>query len=164
MTDLIARRDAELSQADHTWAEVLAFADGLSACERDDVRNADGWSAKDHIAHIAAWKRSFVFWLDDISGHDVLGISEELFNSGDLEQINAAILEVFRDRPWSDVRSEAIAAHRAKIDAVVAQTESRLLAPMGNVSLIEALPDLTWEHDRDHLMWLKQPLAEGVAR
>jgi hypothetical protein len=164
MSDLIARRDAEVGKAERTWAELLAFVDGISPFERDEVRNADGWSAKDHIAHIAAWKRSFVLWIDDISGHEVLGISEELFNSADLARINAAILDVFRDQPWPEVRNEAIAAHRAKIDAVLAQPESRLLEPMGKVSLIEALPDLTWEHDRDHLIWLRQPLAEGVAR
>jgi hypothetical protein len=164
MSDLISRRDAELDKAERTWAELLAFVDSLSPFERDEVRNPDGWSAKDHIAHIAAWKRSFVLWIDDISGHGVLGVSEELFNAGDLDRINAGILEVFRDRPWDEVRIEAIAAHRAKIDAVLAQSGSRLLEPMGKVSLIEALPDLTWEHDRDHLNWLKQPLTEGVAR
>ena len=164
MTDLIARRDAELDRAVRTWEEVLAFVDGLSPIDRDEVRNADGWSAKDHIAHIAAWKRSFVLWLDDISGHDVLGISAELFNWGDLDRVNAGILDVFRDRPWAEIRSEAISAHGAWIDAIDAQPESRLQAPMGKISLIEALPDLTWEHDRDHLIWLKQPLAGGVSR
>jgi hypothetical protein len=164
MSDLIARRDAELEKAERTWAELLAFVDSLSLFERDEVRNPDGWSAKDHVAHIAAWKRSFVLWIDDISGHEVLGITEDLFNAGDLDSINAGILEVFRDQPWARIRTEAIAAHRAKIDAVLAQPESRLLEPLGEVSLIEALADLLWEHDRDHLIWLKQPLAEGVAR
>ena len=160
MSKLIARRDAELNRANEVWSEVLAFVDSLTAESRDSVRSVDGWSAKDHIVHLGVWKSSFVLWLDDISGHEAVGVSKELFDSENLELINTEILEVHRHQPWESVRSNAIASHRQWIEAIYAQSEDRLLAPMGKVSLIDALPDLTWEHDRDHLIWLKQTLAQ----
>jgi hypothetical protein len=159
MTTLEARRDYFLERADAAWHSLLAFVDGLNRKQREEIRNADGWSVKDHIAHIGAWKRSFVLWVDGISGHEALGIDEDLFRRDDLDRINVAILEINRDRPWRDVRAEAIAAHEAWQSKLAAQPESRLAARLGTHSLIDSIADLTWEHDEQHQAWIREMLG-----
>jgi hypothetical protein len=37
----------------------------------------EGWSVKDHLAHIAAWERMIVAHLRDGSDHDVVGMTPE---------------------------------------------------------------------------------------
>jgi hypothetical protein len=161
MTSLARQRDEYVERADAAWRSLLEFVDALSPEQREEFRNADGWSVKDHIAHIAAWKRSFALWVDGISGHEVLGVDEDLFRRDDLDRINVAILEINRHRPWRDVRIEAIAAHEAWLAKLAAQPESRLAANLGSHSLIDSIADLTWEHDEVHLAWIREMLKQG---
>jgi hypothetical protein len=46
-----------LALLDAALADQQAFVDGLSDDARQANGSVDGWAAKDHIAHLTAWKR-----------------------------------------------------------------------------------------------------------
>jgi uncharacterized damage-inducible protein DinB len=98
--------------------ELLAAIDGLSD-ERMTEPSIDGWSVKDHLAHLALW--------DDIragevarisSGHDsawrMSGEQDEAFNA-----LGYALRLVL---PLEQVRWESATSHRRLLDALAAAT------------------------------------------
>jgi tetratricopeptide (TPR) repeat protein len=77
------------------------FVQGLSDEERSAVGTPEQWSAKDVIAHIAAWKERAAQVLTALrSGEPGPGFDG-------LDRINARIFEAHRDLPWSDVLSRS---------------------------------------------------------
>jgi hypothetical protein len=66
-------------------------------------QDAQGWTVKDHVSHLAAWERSARFLLQNKPRHQALGVDEALFRAGDEDKINTAIQEQQRDTPVADV-------------------------------------------------------------
>ena len=53
----------------------------------------EGWSVKDHLAHLAAWARKVLANMDGRTGPEVLGVPADVYKRGDWIEINARHLE-----------------------------------------------------------------------
>lgn len=53
----------------------------------------DGWSVRDHLAHLAAWERSVVELLNERPRHSALDATPEEFASGDTDTLNDRICD-----------------------------------------------------------------------
>jgi tetratricopeptide (TPR) repeat protein len=90
-----------LDLLERAYEEELVFVQGLSDKERSAVGTPEQWSAKDVIAHIAAWKKRAAQVLAALrSGEPGPG-----FDS--LDRINAKTFEEHQNLPWSDVLSRS---------------------------------------------------------
>jgi hypothetical protein len=68
-----AERLTDLSQA---WTALNAVLDQLTQVEKTGPKDAQGWTVKDHLAHLAAWERSVIFMLQGKPRHAGLGVEE----------------------------------------------------------------------------------------
>lgn len=115
-----------LAEIEHTWASLNATLDRLTEAQMTALKDAQGWSVKDHLVHLAAWERSVVFFLQGKPRHAGLGIAEALFLKGSDDEVNAAVFQQSRDLPLV----EALAQFRD-----VHQQLLRLLAPLTDTDL-----------------------------
>lgn len=72
---------------------------------------ADGWSVKDHLAHLAAWENSIVALLQGIGRHVGLSIDQQLYEAGPEDRINAAIKENAQSLSFEQVLERHRAVH-----------------------------------------------------
>ena len=102
-------------------AAQQALLDELIEEERAAIGTWERWSAKDHVAHAAAWK---------LRAADRLGGDRELahLSAEDTDVINARTYEQQRLRPWQDVLADAAHATNALIAQVERMDESELRA------------------------------------
>ncbi len=112
-----------MSEIDAAWSELSQTLDRLTEEQLTQIRDAQGWTVKDHLAHIAAWERSVVVYLQGRPRHEGLGVDEALYLTGDEDQINAAVQQKHKD------------VSAAQALANLRETHGRLL------SLIEPLSD-----------------------
>lgn len=151
----IPKDKAELMSAiDREWDALLRAIEKLPA-EKISAPDAGGWSPKDHLAHLAGWMKILMeYHLDKRPRHEVLGISEEVSNKWDFNDINQLLLERNKARAWDDARDElrrVYAQTYARIEAMSFETD--LLKPY---SAQEPLPILAWvigntvEHFAEH--------------
>lgn len=98
-----------LTRFETTWAALEKTIRSLSERELTAIRDPAGWSAKDHLSHLAAWDQALLAKLDGRPRHEVLGIDETLDRSEDYDAMNAAIFTATRDRSLA----EALDAVRA---------------------------------------------------
>jgi tetratricopeptide (TPR) repeat protein len=95
-----------LGLLERAYKEEQAFVQRLSDEERFTVGTPEQWSAKDTIAHIAAWKERAVQELTAMAS----GEPGPDFDGYD--QINARIFKKHQDFAWSEVLNKSRQVHR----------------------------------------------------
>ena len=123
------------------WSDILSLA-----------RDSAGWSAKDHLMHVAAWGHAFLASLDGRPRHEALGIDKATDGEEDTDAINAAIFTRHRHRSPGDVLDALRASHEAMRARVATLRDSATLAQV---------PGNTFEHYAEHLGWIRELLSRA---
>ncbi len=72
----------------------------------------EGWSAKDHLAHVAAWERGVAALLRGEDRAAAMGVPQDLWDAGDEDAINAVLQRRDAARPLAEVVAAYRAAHQ----------------------------------------------------
>lgn len=167
----VTTREVMLQHIERDWKTLQAFIAQLTPNQLTEIRNADGWALKDHIAHLSAWEQSVIAFLTGTPRHEGLGVPEAVYLSEDLNQINAAIFTTHRDDPLDDVLARFKAAHTKLWSLLIPLDDTALSLPY-----IHYLPDEPGEdreppainiiygntahHFRTHQAWMEAILSD----
>lgn len=136
-------RQAQISQN--------AFFEQLPPAELTALGAPDFWSAKDHVAHMAYWRRRQVFRVEAILAQKPQPESEDFL------QLNPLIFEEQRDRLWSDILAESDQVYAELIDLTGQLQEEDLFAvnqfgPQNNgLPFYISFLGNCYEHSQNHL-------------
>jgi uncharacterized damage-inducible protein DinB len=139
-------RDALLQHYRQTREQLLAAIDGLSD-ELMTERSLDGWSIKDHLAHLASW--------DDIRASEVVRISAGHDSAWRMtgeqdEAYNSLAHDLRRALSLDQVRWELAASRQRLLDAISSATARGLDASLyGEAGLRSG-------HEAVHTAWIKR--------
>ena len=144
LLDLIAWERRALEQA------VTGMSDDALVATSGD------WSAKDHLAHVAAWERRLV---GEVQGdHDAarFGLDEATFSATNTDNFNALLHARHRDDPPATMRAEFHASGEALHTAFAELSDADLLQPVRpDDPDVETLIDLiawdTFKHYPEHV-------------
>ena len=123
-----------------------------------------GWSVKDHLAHLTAWRRMVLGYLDGKPQAVGLGLDPAIPANGTEEDINAALDAKHKDLPLAQV----IAEFRQVYDALIARLETFSeadwhapypLTPPSPNARQGNIEGNTFFHDEEHLPWIGAVLA-----
>lgn len=114
---------------DDAWNRLWQRIDTFDPGQLDGPADPAGWTAKDHLGHLATWERSMTFLLRGRPRHEGLGVAEELYLTGDDDAINAAIQARTKDRSLEDVLVDLRATHQRLRSQVAAMTDEELQRP-----------------------------------
>jgi hypothetical protein len=137
-----------------TRRDLLEAINGLSDEEMTE-RSIDGWSVKDHLAHLAIW--------DEIRASEVARISAGHESAWRMthEQdaaYNALTYNLCRDLPLGQVRWELETARRKLLEAIASATERGLDGSLyGEAGLRSG-------HEEQHTGWIRRWRGERSAR
>jgi tetratricopeptide (TPR) repeat protein len=112
-----------LDLLERAYEEERMFVQGLSDGERSAVGTPEQWSAKDMIAHIAAWKGRAAQVLA------ALRSVEPGPGFDGLDQINARTFAEHQNLPWSDVLSRSAQRYGFLREQTDATPDDVLIAP-----------------------------------
>lgn len=141
--DLLPRTKDDLERRfDRSWARLAGRIDQLDERQLTGPTDPAGWTAKDHLAHLAAWERSMVFLLRSRPRHEGLGVDETTYLEGNEDAINAVIQRATRDLPLADVLASMRATHRDLLALIAPMSDDDLRQPY-----LHFLPDEPGEDD-----------------
>jgi hypothetical protein len=131
-------------------ADMLAVLDGLSA-ERLTEKTLDGWSVKDHLAHLSLWDDLRAAEVSRISaGHDsVWRMSHEQD-----EAYNDMGYTLRTEMSVDQVRWEMEHSRQTLMDAIASAT------PRGLDASLYGEAGLHSQHEAEHAGWIKRWRAE----
>ena len=139
-------RDALLQHYRQMREELLAAIDGLSD-ELLTEPSLDGWSVKDHLAHLALW--------DDVRAGEVARISaghDSAWRMTDEqgEAYNELGYALRRELSLDQVRWELATSHQRLLDAIASAT------PRGLDASLYGEAGLRSTHEAAHTGWIKR--------
>lgn len=101
-----------VEQAEAEYAALMAQIDRLTAEQLCEPGCVGTWSAKDVLAHLAAWIKMFLGWYAADQRGERPATPAEGTTWGDLPTLNQRIYEAHCAQPLAEVRSGLAAAHR----------------------------------------------------
>ena len=156
-------REQLLQHYRQSLADLLAAVDGLDDQDLTEP-SLDGWSIKDHLAHLTAWRRMVLGLLDGEPRHVALQVDEATYAQGE-DAINAALAARARSRPLSDVLSQFRQVYDTLIARLAAFDETTWhepypLTPRPKDGRLGNIEGNTFEHDLEHLGYIEQLLQK----
>ncbi len=132
----------------------------------------DGWSAKQHVAHLAAWEKSLMGLLRKQDRGKAMGLPAAIWASHDEEAINAWLADQVAGKTPGTAIEEARTTHAELISLLESVTQEQLEMPYSTYQLSDTEPNNnpvvgwvhgnTWDHYNEHIGWLEQGLAQAA--
>lgn len=143
---MIENRDDLLRYYQESRELLTSAIDGLSDAHMTE-HSIDGWSVKDHLAHLAFWDELRAAEVERISaGHE----SALRMTTEQDETLNKLGYEFRRTLPLAQVKWELAASRRKLLDAIAAATSDALDASRyGEAGLRSG-------HESQHAEWIKR--------
>jgi uncharacterized damage-inducible protein DinB len=161
--DLVAR-------AEQSRASFFAALDGLSDEQLAAPITAGGWSAADHMAHIAVWMEGILAALDGVSRWTAMGADGPPGEAG-FDVLNEQLRAPHAAKSPAEVRVWLDATHTRMLARLHAMTTEELRRPYGHYQPGEARDDAgepfinwvagdTYSHYDEHRGWIVAALRE----
>ena len=109
-----------------SWTVLDEFIGRLSDAQMDRV-GPDGWSVKDHLAHIAAWNLSLVALLE--RRHRQAAMALEGFSTTDWDGQNEVLLGRYRGLVADEVGALVLGSCLMVVDALRGLSDAALMRP-----------------------------------
>jgi uncharacterized damage-inducible protein DinB len=173
MSDSPPKTTAELlARVDRAWEALEGTVSRLTPAQLTEIRDAEGWTVKDHLMHVAVWEAAFLGRFAGRPIHEVLGLDEAILTQ-DEDTVNAVLFERHRHRSLAEVLDTANANHRAArtrlaalADRAIAGTVADILpgasggawaqsAYGGSDPAAAWIGGNTWEHYDAHHGWIR---------
>jgi hypothetical protein len=149
-TDCLARfREAR--------ARVDSLADRVTSWRAE---SAEGWTAKDYLAHLTAWQRRMVRWFEEGAAGQFRERPEPDFKFEQLDELNDHDWRAARATPLETVRAE-FAATADAVEALIAMLSDEDLndaarAPWLGFEARHTIAGNTYGHYQEHFHALEQ--------
>lgn len=171
-----------LSRVDSGWNDLQNYLASLSFEQVLNPTDAAGWTAKDHLTHLAAWEDSVWALLEGKPRAEYMGLTPELWATEDYDAINAVLREKYKDMDIGALREWFFGVHERLVEKVRSLSEAELMRPYNTYQPGSKwdLPAIHWviidtyEHYEEHQQWIanivsgwimnKAQLVEQIAK
>jgi hypothetical protein len=151
------------------WTALNQTLEGLTDWQKR-AKDANGWSVKDHLVHLAAWENSVVYMLQGKPRHEGLGVEAYTYALGDEDVINAAIQKKNRNLSYRQAYEHLQEVHATLMWLVEGMSNAALLKPYRaylpdepsqgeGPPVINLIYGNTAYHFNEHLVWINDLIA-----
>jgi len=158
-----------MDRIDISWNELSLLViklgpDGLM------VKAGDGWSVKDHLAHVAAWERSLLGLIEGQDRLAAMGLLEPVEENTDV--INDALVKLHQQETPDQTLKYFRDSHAQLMTALGKLTDADLQKPYSHFQpadpdekrpVIGWVAGNTYEHYAEHIDWINQVIKESSA-
>ena len=158
------------SNIEREWEALQKALTGLDGTQMTRP-GAGGWSAKDEMAHLAAWTRGVAALLRKQPRYPAMGLPAGVEpGSVDLDRMNEMIFEERRGIPLNQVLDEALAAHLDLLGALSTLSDEDLMRTYGefqpqeeeledDIPILYEIPGISYGHYAEHRQEILETLS-----
>jgi hypothetical protein len=167
---------AELMERIHrSRAALEGLISTLSEAQMIAPGGTDGWSVKDHLAHLTAWYGSLLALLEGRPRHEPMAMDKANYDAADTDGINQHIYQRNRDRSLADVLADYRRADQQVLGALDRLIDEDIFLPYSHFQpdappynpnpVIGWIIGNTCEHVDEHIGWIQALIdSEAVRR
>jgi hypothetical protein len=161
MTKKILSKAKLLANIQQGWDEFQNFIQNFTAAELTEPTDAAGWTAKDHLMHMAVWEDGIYALLSHQSRHEQMGLDASEWDQS-YDDINDVIWKQQRDKPLDEVLKTFVSVHQRLVEKITALTDEDLSRPNSyyqpnsddDQPVIGWIIADTYEHYAEHQPWI----------
>lgn len=156
--------DEALSGIETSWNRLMGAMTSWQVDDYTTAHDAAGWTALDHLAHVSAWERSRMAWLQGRPRHEGLSVSEAAFTQG-YDPLNELVRQQTEGHGYDDVMAAARETHRQMIGTIRAFDPT--VVDQGGITAVEAgrlgdeLQENLADHYEDHCAYIEEILGSA---
>lgn len=151
-----------------SWDDLQDFLDSISDAQKTELTDAQGWTVKDHLIHLAVWEDSLTALLEGKSRAEALGVDDVVWQSHDVDAMNAVIQKAHQSMPLNEVVATLGRSHDRMVAQIETLTDDDLMRPHRDFQpdstrdepVIGWIVGNSFEHFADHMAWM-QAIAES---
>ncbi len=155
-----------LAEIDRDWAALQDALSRLTPEQLTELRDPQGWSAKDHLTHLAAWERSVVYFLEGKPRHEALGVDQATYER-ETDTINAVVQQRTADLSLDEALTDLSNVHARMLTLLEPLGDDDLFKPYSaflpdepgegdGPPAVEVISGNSAEHFREHLEWIRE--------
>src|ERR1700730_13873039 len=164
-------KDQLLERIERSWASLDELVAGLTEAQLA-TPGTEGWSVKDHLAHLAAWNLSMVALFEGRDRDAALGISD---GPGELDSANEVLHRRHRALVMDEVKALQLGSREMVREALARLSDADLSRPYAYFQPNDPGPDgaqpvLGWitgntdEHADEHAGYIRGLTGSPVER
>jgi hypothetical protein len=170
MSDTNSLTKAELhTRIEEGWNEFNAYLGTLTERQLTIPTDVAGWTAKDHVMHLAVWEGGILAVMNGKSRREGMGIDEATWKRWNVDEINAVIQRQHQSLPYAEVLDTLHQNHEQLVAKIQTTSEAdlarsfRSYQPDTNYdgSLSARILANTTSHYLDHTPWIAAIAAES---
>ena len=101
-----------LVEVHKAWRRLMTTMERAPKADTTRKHDARGWTALDHLAHVAAWERSRLTWLQGRPRFEGLEVSSDQFKLG-YDELNEIVRARTDGQEYDEVMEQARIGHQA---------------------------------------------------
>ncbi len=159
-----------LARIDTGWAELQQEIEGRSEEELTRPLDGQGWSLRDHLAHITSWEHSLLGLLTGQDRHKAMGIDtashgEEIH----IDALNELLRQASLGQTTAQVLERLHESHELLLSHLRALSDEDLMRPYShyqpqdptapNDPVLGWIVGNTFGHYEEHLGWIREAAA-----
>ncbi len=154
-----------LARIDGAWSQLLQTIGELNEVQLATLRDAQGWSVKDHLVHLTAWEQSLLALLEGRDRDEAIGLGDVDHAGMEVDDVNAAIHRRNQHLSLEDAVAAFHQSHAQVRASVAALSDADLFKPYShyqpndppanNNPVIGWIIGNTYEHYLDHDGWIR---------
>lgn len=161
MTEQISKQEL-LDRIEQGWAVMQTYLDTLSEAQLTGPTDAAGWTAKDHIMHMAVWENGIYALVSKKPRWEGMGLERDVFVSGDYDHMNALIQQQHAAKPLDEVLAHFTEVHERLVKKLRWLSDEELQQPYRvyqpdsdrDAPVIGWVAGNTYEHYTEHQPWI----------
>lgn len=159
-----------LREIDEGWARLNSTLDMLTPEQWNQPYDKAGWCVKDHVAHITAWEKYVLFFLQGQPASVTFGVEPALL-ADDIDAVNARLQQQSAALSVGETRAQSHQTHSQLVAALQRLSDEDLSRPnryyaplaMGHHDenpVIETITSNTTEHYAEHQPWIENLISK----
>jgi hypothetical protein len=169
MSDLKLTTDELVNRMERGWDDFQAYLRTLTTEQLTGPKDAAGWTIKDHIIHLAVWEDGIYALLMQQPRHEQMGLDKVLWDSHDVDAINADIQQRNKDKPLEEVMQTFEDVHKRLVAKIQSMANKDLLRPYKHYDADSTaekpvfgwIVGNTYEHYAEHKPWIAAIAGKG---
>lgn len=151
-----------LQRVQAAWEDIQQYLASLSEEQLTQPTDAAGWTAKDHMMHMAVWEDGVQALLSKQNRFARMGLTESDWENGDADSINAIIQKQHQAKTLTEVRQAWAAIHQRLVETVSQLSDDELNLPYDHYDpswedkspVWGRIVGNTFEHYAEHKPWI----------
>lgn len=152
------------------WERLQTFVAEYSDEQLTGPTDAAGWSAKDHLMHLAVWAASMVGVLNGKPRREVMQIEREdwVTLAETYDVVNGILQQRYKDLTLDEVHKEVKLRHDELVARTEAMSTEELHMPYNHYQpgsksetpIFEYISGNSFDHYDEHIPWMRALLAQ----